>query len=273
MFDEYLARWALMPDGDPIVTPFSRLLPVRQRGAPAILKIALAAEEKLGGRLMVWWGGQGAARVLAQDDEALLLERATGFHSLSHFARHGHDDEATRILCAAIARLHAVKKPQPTDLIPLETWFADLWPAAEKHGGILTRCADAANELLAAPRDIVMLHGDIHHDNVLDFGVRGWLAIDPKGLIGERGFDYANIFCNPDYATATAPERLVRRVTIVTEESGIERTRLLKWILAWAGLSAAWFMNDNLPADDNLRADIDFEVARLVDAQLTSEAT
>jgi streptomycin 6-kinase len=62
-------------------------------------------------------------------------------------------------------------------------------------------------------------------------------------------------------------------VTIVTEESGIERTRLLKWILAWAGLSAAWFMNDNLPADDNLRADIDFEVARLVDAQLTSEAT
>src|SRR5688572_27241872 len=190
MFDEYLARWALTPDGDPIATPFSRLLPVRQQGAPAMLKIALEAEEKLGGRLMVWWDGQGAARVLAHDGDALLLERAMGYDSLSHFARHGRDDEASRILCGAIAKLHAVKKSPPADLIPLATWFADLWPFAAKHGGIWTHSAEVARELLAAPQDVVVLHGDIHHDNVLDFGSRGWLAIDPKRLIGERGFDY-----------------------------------------------------------------------------------
>jgi streptomycin 6-kinase len=262
MFDEYVARWALVPDGDPIVTPFSRLLPVRQHGAPAMLKIAMEAEEKLGSRLMVWWDGHGAARVLAHDDDAVLLERATGSKSLSHFARNERDDEATRILCAAIAKLHAVKKPPPADLIPLETWFADLWPFAARQGGIWTRSADVARELLAARQDVVVLHGDIHHDNVLDFGARGWLAIDPKRLIGERGFDYANIFCNPDYATATAPGRLLDRVRIVAEESGLARTRLLKWILAWAGLSAAWFMNDNQPADT------DFEVAQSVAAEL-----
>ena len=262
MFDDYLARWALTPDGEPIATPFSRLLPVRREGAPAMLKIAMAAEEKLGGRLMVWWDGQGAARVLAYDGDALLLERATGTNSLSHFARNGRDEEATRILCAAIAKLHAVRKSPPADLVPLARWFADLAPAAATHGGILTRCAEVARELLAAPQGIVVLHGDIHHDNVLDFGARGWLAIDPKGLIGERGFDYANIFCNPDYATATARERLLTRVTTVAEESGIERTRLLKWILAWTGLSAAWFLNENQAAD------ADFTVAQLAAGEL-----
>jgi streptomycin 6-kinase len=270
MFDEYLVRWALTPDGEPIVTPFSRLLPVRQRGAPLMLKIALAAEEKRGSRLMVWWDGQGAARVFAHDGDALLLERAVGPNSLSHFARNVRDDEATHILCEAIAKLHAVKKPPPADLIPLDTWFADLWPAAEKHGGILVRCAAVAHELLTAPEDIVVLHGDIHHDNVLDFGQKGWLAIDPKGLIGERGFDYANLFCNPDYATATEPQRLLSRVAIVARDSGLEHKRLLKWLLAWTGLSAAWFIKDNLPADTGtpIKATIDFEVARLVVAEL-----
>ena len=262
MFDEYLARWALTPDGDPIVTQSSRLLPVRRQGAPAILKVAVSPEEKLGNRLMMWWDGHGAARVLARDDDALLLERAMGSNSLSHFARNGRDDEASRILCSAIAKLHGVKKPPPADLIPLEKWFADLWPFAAKEGGIWARSAAVAHELLAAPEDVVVLHGDIHHDNVLDFGPRGWLAIDPKGLIGERGFDYANIFCNPDRATATAPERFQNRLNVVVEESDLERTRLLKWILAWTGLSAAWSINDNLPADTA------FAVAQLAAAEL-----
>ena len=198
MFSAHLSRWDLTPDGDPIVTHSSRLLPVRRRGVPAMLKLPMEAEEKRGGLLMPWWDGEGAARVLAQDSDALLLERAMGDRSLAAFARTGRDDEATRILCAAIATLHAHDAAPPPDLVALTPWFRDLWPAAEKHGGILARSADTARELLAHPQDVVVLHGDIHHDNVLDFGDRGWLAIDPKGLIGERGFDYANLFCNPE---------------------------------------------------------------------------
>jgi streptomycin 6-kinase len=91
-------------------------------------------------------------------------------------------------------------------------------------------------------------NGDIHHNNIhnniLDFGPRGWLAIDPKGLYGERGFDVANIFCNPDFALRTAPERLVRQATIVAEAAGLERNLLLQWILSYAALSAAWTIGD-----------------------------
>ena len=70
------------------------------------------------------------------------------------------------------------------------------------------------------------------------------LAIDPKGLICERVFDFANIFCNPDFETATQPGRLARQATIVAEAAGPDRQRLLQWILAYAGLSAAWIIGD-----------------------------
>ena len=78
----------------------------------------------------------------------------------------------------------------------------------------------------------------------MDFGEHGWLAIDPKGLLGERGFDYANLFCNPDKDIALKQGRLQHQVTIVAKEARLDRMRLLKWILAYAGLSAAWHLED-----------------------------
>src|SRR5262245_56486623 len=198
MFQTYLDRWDLLPDGDPITTPAAHLLPVVRGSEPAMLKLSHEEDERLGGVLMEWWDGKGAARVLARDATALLLERATGTASLADMARSGQDDEACRILCSAAAKLHAPRaKPLP-ELIPLTQWFRDLEPAASAHGGILPRCAEVARALLDDPREVGVLHGDLHHDNVLDFGARGWLVIDPKRLIGERCFDFANIFTNPD---------------------------------------------------------------------------
>jgi streptomycin 6-kinase len=92
----------------------------------------------------------------------------------------------------------------------------------------------------------------MHHGNVLNFGPRGWLAIDPKGLIGERYFDYANIFCNPDAEMVTMPGRLPRQVRVVAEAAHLERHRLLAWIVAWAGLSAAFLVDDGLSPDEAL---------------------
>jgi streptomycin 6-kinase len=244
MFVEYLTRWGLTPDGDPILTRNSRLLPVRWRGGPAMLKVALEAEEKAGSVLMAWWGGEGAARVLAIEGDAMLLERAQGKTSLADFVHRGRDDEASRIICAVVTKLHApTTKPMP-NLVPLAQWFEELKLAAATQGGILALSAGAARDLLASQREVAVLHGDIHHGNVLDFGERGWLAIDPKGLVGESGFDYANLFCNPDHGTATAPGRLARRIEVVADAAGLERKRLLRWILAWAGLSAVWHLGD-----------------------------
>ena len=284
-FEPYLSHWRLTPDGDEIATPGARLLPVRvgapstalravplprftADAEPAILKLISSPEERGAGAVLDWWQGDGAARVLAHDDTAVLMERATGTRSLAEMARGGRDDAACRILCAAAARLHTKRDAPPPGLPKLADWFGELWPAAERHGGILARSAEAARELLAEPREIVVLHGDLHHDNVLDFGPRGWLAIDPKGILGERGFDYANIFTNPDLAdptrpVATEPGRFSRRLEVVAEASGPERERLLRWILAWTGLSAAWFLGDDDPM-----AEIDLTIAHLAAAEI-----
>ncbi|HJU17283.1 MAG TPA: aminoglycoside phosphotransferase family protein [Stellaceae bacterium] len=267
MFDTYIDRWGLVPDGRPIVTRSGRLLSVRREGSPAMLKLATDQDERSGGVLMEWWDGDGAARVLARAGNALLLERAAGAASLAAMARTGRDDEACRVLCAVAARLHAPRPRPLPELVPLTHWFRELGPAAAAHGGILARCALTAQALLAEPREVGVLHGDLHHSNVLDFGMRGWLAIDPKGLVGERGFDFANIFTNPDLddpsrPVATEPSRFVRRLEIATEAAGLERKRLLRWILARTGLSAAWFLSDGDSAA------IDLRVAELAAAEL-----
>ena len=241
-----MSRWRLTPDGEPISTPHtgSLLIPVLHDGAPAILKITTEEEEVRGANLMVWYGGDGAARVLAHEGPALLLERLTGTRDLARMARAGHDDEASRIICAVVTRLHAPRsRPLPASLVPMAVWFRQLEPAAARYGGILTKSAAAAGELLASPQEIVALHGDVHHGNILDGGERGWLAIDPKGVLGERGFDYANLFRNPDAMVATAPGRLQRQVRIVAEAGKLDPRRLLTWILAYAGLGAAWTLD------------------------------
>jgi streptomycin 6-kinase len=266
-FAPWLARWGLVPDGTAIVTRSSDLLPVRRAGIPAMLKVAFEAEELFGAALMSWWAGEGAVQVLEHEGDALLLERAAGTRSLADMAQQGRDDEASRILCATAARLHAARSRPPPALVPLDRWFAELEPAAARHGGILVQSAAAARALLAAPQEIGVLHGDLRHGNVLDAGPRGWLAIDPKGLLGERAFDFANIFCNPDRATATAPGRLVRQASVVAEAAGLDRARLLRWILAYAGLSAVWTLDDGDAASREL-AHARLAVAEVAAAEL-----
>ena len=262
-FDSYLARWNLTPDGDSITTRTSHLLPVRHDGQPAMLKVATEDEERWGAGLLIWWAGDGAVRVLEHDEDAVLLERATGERSLAEMARTGQDLEATQILCATAARLHdTANRPPPPPLTDLDDWFRELWPAAESRGGILVEAAAMGRELLATQRDIVPLHGDLHHGNVLDGGERGWLAIDPKRLRGERTFDYVNMLRNPDEEMALKPGRFSHQVEVICDAAGLDRERLLNWTLAFTGLSAAWIMNDgNHP-------DLDLAIAKLARREL-----
>lgn len=249
--------WGLLEDGLPFRTHTSVLQRVRTpNGALAFLKVALCEEERRGVALLRWWSGEGAVRVLAHDHNTVLLECACRGQSLTKMSQTGEDDEASRIICAVAARLHSRKTTDLPELMPqlmpLSQCFQSLVVAAALNGGIFQELSAIADSLLATPQQVAVLHGDLHHGNVLDAGERGWLCIDPKGYIGERGFDYANIFCNPDYLTATQPECFERRVTVVAEAARLERQRLLSWIAAWAGLSAAWHLEDGGNADTAL---------------------
>ena len=261
-FDKHITRWGLVPDGDPISTHSSDLLPALKDGVPVMLKIARPEEERSGALLMKWWGGQGAACVLELEGDALLMERATGPRSLSAMVRNGDEDGASRILCSVASELHAPRGKPPQSLIPLSRWFGALFSSTEQHGRLLAEAAATAKELLANQRDVVVLHGDVHHGNVLDFGPRGWLAIDPKGLIGERTFDFVNLLRNPETGVALAPGRFARQVGVIADAARLDRRRLLQWTIAFTGLSAAWFLGDGKAPD------VDMAVAELARAEL-----
>ena len=72
---------------------------------------------------------------------------------------------------------------------------------------------------------------------------RGWLVIDPKGLLGERTYEYATTLCNPDAAMALSPGRLARQAGVIAEAARLDRDRLLRWTFAHASISAAWCMH------------------------------
>ena len=150
-FEKYLDRWNLIEDGVAIATGSSDLLPVLPTRSLAMLKIAKCAEERLGNALMVWWNGEGAARVFIHDGEALLLERATGEGSLTEMARNGRDSEASRIACTVAEKLHVARSRPMPNLIPLAVWFGELSSAASRYGGILEQSLQASQELLAGP--------------------------------------------------------------------------------------------------------------------------
>ena len=238
LFSPALRRWALVRDGAAIETHSSQLLPVLWQGRQAMLKLALQPEERHGGAVMAWWAGHGAAPVFAHHGDAVVMARAPG-DTLGAYALTGQDDEATRIICRIAAALHQPRPSPPATLVKLAVWFAGL-EAAAAEGGIFAAAWRTAQELLAAPQDETVLHGDIHHFNILDFGDGDWRAIDPKGLWGERGYDHANLFRNPSRDLATAPGRFDRHVAIVCAAAGLERRRLLAWILAVMGLQASW---------------------------------
>ncbi|MBI5513181.1 MAG: 3'-kinase [Deltaproteobacteria bacterium] len=243
MLARHLRRWGLEPEGEPWETASSWLQRVRCDGEPAVLKAPKpGSDEHLGAAMLRYYDGDGAVRVLrAEEGGACVLERADGGRSLAARAAGGDDEGAAEALAGVVTRLLAPRaSPAPEGLEALEARFRPL--VTGTAAGLLGRCAAVARGLLAAPRGRVPLHGDLHHDNVLDGGPRGWLAIDPKGVVGEAAYEVANLLCNPveHPGLVLDPSRMERLAALYGARLGLDPPRLLAFGLAHAGLSACW---------------------------------
>jgi streptomycin 6-kinase len=243
---KYLSVWHLEPDGATRETPSSFLLPVKFAGMPAMLKVFKpGSDEQNAGPLLQYFDGNGAVRLFASEAGALLLERIDG-PSLMGMALTGGDLRAAGILAKTVAGLHAARERRlPDELTPLREWFLSLF----EHGSVmplLGRCASVARELLDSEHDIVPLHGDLHHDNVLDGGARGYLAIDPKALIGERSYEIANLLGNPwpHGEIVHRTDRMRRLSQLYAARLGLDPQRVLAFAFAHAGLAASWDIED-----------------------------
>jgi streptomycin 6-kinase len=245
-----MARWQLVADGEVRDTPSGSVLFVRRGAEPLVLKLVGAAgDELLASPAYDYFSGRGAVTLVAQDGRALLLERIAPGHALTEKVIAGDDDGATAVLCDVMRALHR-DAPPPAELATVEDWGADLSqdhaPDSPLPLALVSRAAAVFDELCRSQGPRVCLHGDLHHDNVLFDAKRGWVAIDPKGVIGERAYECGALLRNPteDAARFADPTIIDRRVRIVCERLGLDRTRVIGWCFAQAVLSAVWAMQD-----------------------------
>ena len=243
-------------------TATSRVYRVQQPdGQLAALKILkpYGADEIVGVRAMQYWAGDGAAHILAVDRLMILMEWLDGA-PLGDMIRddNAQDGEATAILCDVLAALHRPRGAPPAGLDPIRRRFSplldgklDAWPEASRPHA--AAAATLATDLLATTAESIPLHGDLHHDNIVG-SRRGWLAIDPKGVLGDRHYEVSNVFRNPYGADALAfqPARIDALADAFTARLGLNRKRTLQWAAAHCALSECWNRQDGSEFDFNL---------------------
>lgn len=242
----YIAKWGLEVEAPPFSTKTSILQACSYNGKKAMLKLPMVEEERRGSLLMEWWDGIGAAAVLCFTQEAILLARMENEIdlSLTTLVHQGFDDQATRIMCDTAQVLHSPRVDTYPPLVTLEEWFRPFVAAGTLPHELLHYSARVAIRLLQHQVEKCVLHGDLHHQNIPYADDEGWKAIDPKGLYGDRAFDFANMLCNPNLEIALTAGRLARQVGVVCQQTGISMARMLDWTVAWAGLSTYWLAED-----------------------------
>ncbi|MGI8553731.1 MAG: aminoglycoside phosphotransferase family protein [Dehalococcoidia bacterium] len=227
----------------------------RADGTGAVLKINFPDKEftSEAGALRLF-DGRGAARLLEADLEhgALLLERLEPGTSLVDLE---DDEEATSIAARVMQDLW---RPLPADhhFPTVADWGHGFGRIRSQFGGgsgplpagLFDEAERLYAELLNSSAEPVLLHGDLHHDNILAARRAPWLAIDPKGLAGEPVYETGAFLRNwlPHLLAEPDPRRiLARRVDQFAEELQVDRARVRGWGFAQAVLSACWTVEDH----------------------------
>jgi streptomycin 6-kinase len=251
---EYEKRWSLEVSAPFEPLSYNYVAPaVRADGTDAVLKAGVP-----GGELTTEiealraFGGRGSVRLLEADPDAgvLLVERLRPGVPLATLP----DEQATG---AAVRVMRQLWRPVPPgDAFPtIEDWGLGFERLRVRFGGSgpfparLLRAAEVLfADLAASAAPPVLLHGDLHHRNILAAEREPWLAIDPKGVVGEPAYEVGALLRNPmpELLGESQPGRLLRRrVDQLADELGWDRERLVGWGVAQAVLAAWWSCEDH----------------------------
>jgi streptomycin 6-kinase len=257
---ELEARWSIRV-GPPLPNlSYNYVAPVvTQSGEPLIVKLGVPNPELLSEiDALKAFGGCGCARLLAYDREqgALLLERLTPGTPLTSLWPE-NDGKATAI---AAEVMRSLWRPVPPghSFPTVARWAAGFRRLRARFDGgtgplpasLVEMAENLYAELLSSASEPVLLHGDLHHDNILAAGSSKWKAIDPKGIIGEPAYEVGALLRNPfpDLLSAHQPDRILAgRLNRLSTDLDLDHKRLLAWARAQAVLSAWWCLEDNLP--------------------------
>ncbi len=220
------------------------------RGSRVVLKIIKQhGDEWRSGEVLIAFDGHGTVRVLEYDAGAVLLERLEPGEELVTLVRQGKDEEAIEIIAEVMGQMagHVAPDHFPT-VLDWARAFESYLSTGDKQipHDLVSEARDWYLRLAASEARVMLLHGDLQHYNVLFDSQRGWVAIDPKGVVGEIEYEVGAILRNPmelpDLFTSTAT--IERRLDRLAKRLNLNYERALAWAFAQAVLSAIWDVED-----------------------------
>ncbi|GGT25294.1 hydroxyurea phosphotransferase [Streptomyces chromofuscus] len=248
----FLERWELRTDGPSMYGVCALVLPVvRADGTRAVLKLQLPDDESEGEPVALRvWDGDGAVRLLDHDPDtgAMLLERLDPARMLSHLP-----DTREAVLVIAGLPAHLTSGPAPEGLRRLGDIARAMlertpWAMRRVPDGAVRRlvadCAAAVREVVDEPGDR-LLHWDLHDENVLASDRAPWLAIDPKPLAGDPGFELW-----PALDNRFDVGEVRWRFDAMTDVLGLDRARARAWTLGRLLQNCLWDIEDGRPVAD-----------------------
>ncbi len=259
----FLGRWGLRLDGPAMHGMAALVLPVvRRDGTEAVLKLQVLDAETEGEPLALRvWAGDGAVRLLDHDAATgtMLLERLDAGRMLTHV-----EDSRAAVLVIARLLAHLTTTPAPPGLRRLGDMARGM---LERTPGVLARIPDPADRRLvadcaAAVREVAdepgdrLLHWDLHYQNVLAADRAPWLAIDPKPLAGDPGFELL-----PALHNRYDPAETRWRFDAMTDVLGLDRERARAWSLGRVLQNSLWNVEDG-----DLLDTVQVEIGRLLRA-------
>lgn len=198
-----------------------------------------------------WLGcfNQGVPKIYWHDPEhyAFLMERLEPGQSLKDLVKTGDDDRATRVICQTIRNLesHQHKQAEFTHISELAKSLYVLKNRLDDR--IVSKAESLFHELTTDSTQDVILHGDLHHDNILSSGLT-WKVIDPHGYVGDPVFEVGSMIYNFwDYLPhdRSVLQVVERRLHILAEELPFDPQRIKAWAFCKTALSIAWTIEDN----------------------------
>lgn len=270
--DSYVSAWNLTEISLLVKTSRGHIYKAQQNGATVVLKIYMGeglVDEKRGVELLKvckHHGIDGISVILEADEDAVLMEHCDG-QSLKDLVVNGMDAQATKIIAGLLNKIHACPIPQDHKFKTLQGRFSPVSKMAEKNTQenekhLFIKADNLAKKLCSDQQDICLLHGDIYHGNIIHDSKKGWVAIDPKGYIGDRAYDVANMFLHPwDVPDIVRnKDRFLQHVTILSEHMNIDRQKIINYAFIYSCLCAAqWWLEHGRYSKH------DFAMARIID--------
>lgn len=252
--DEAAQRWDLTL-GKPFLLSYNYVTSARRAdGREVVLKIGVPEPELTSEiEALRLYDGRGAVCLIDSDAEkGLLLEERLRPGTMLLDVQ---DDARATEIAAGIMRALWRPVPQPNHFIRLEDWFGAFRELRQRFEGspgpfpkkIFETAEGLVADFFTEHEPPVVLHGDFHHYNLLRAG-DGWKAIDPKGVIGPRGYEVGPLLINPlgDFLRSPNARQIsTRRFAILAEQLDMKPGRVRDWGIAHAVLSACWDLNSD----------------------------